>query len=191
MDRLRSTLPTATDALPADLKVTPGFRMPKLSPRRFSPRVKRNANILKMLRKPKPNWKNMLKGRKSEGSDNGRLSTIDQGDEEEETAGSEPVGSSSHDEGERLASHHSMTPGLLSQGRDLHVNVSFPHPAICSCDCQCSCLGWVVEAPDLASHATFTAHKRADPSIYCIARHALAQSDCPRVAYQGGLRLNR
>ncbi|BDA41056.1 probable FT-interacting protein 3 [Coccomyxa sp. Obi] len=123
MDRLRSTLPTESDALPADLKVKPGFHMPKLSPRRFSPKVKRNTSILKMLRKPKPNWKNLLKGRKSEGSDSGRLSTIDQGDEEEESAGSEPVGSPAHDEGERLASHHSMTPGLLSQGRDLHVNV--------------------------------------------------------------------
>ena len=67
----------------------------------------------------------MLKGKISEGSDSGRLSTIDQGDEEEE-AGSQPGGSASHDEGEQLASHHSMTPELLSQGRDLHVNVSSP-----------------------------------------------------------------
>ncbi len=71
----------------------------------------------------------MLKGRKSEGSVTGGLSTIDQGDEEEESAGSAPVASPADNGGERLASYHSMTPGLLSQGRDLHVNVSLPsHP---------------------------------------------------------------
>jgi hypothetical protein len=128
MDRLRSTLPTESAALPADLKVKPGFSMPKLSPRGISPKVKRNASILKLLRKPKPHWKNMLKGKKSEDSASGKLSTMDEG---EETEGSQP--SESHvqlqDEGAQLETHHSMVPSILGQGQDLHVHVRLlPRP---------------------------------------------------------------
>ena len=122
MDRLRSTLPTESAALPADLKVkSGGFRMPKLSPRGTSPKeFKRNTSILKLLRKPKPHWKNMLKGKKSQGTDDGKLSTMDEG---EETEGSQPSQSAVVDEGSQIQSHHSMAPGILGQSRDLHVHV--------------------------------------------------------------------
>lgn len=117
MDRMRSTLATESQALPVDVKPG-GFRMPKLSPRGISPKVKRNASILKLLRKPKPHWKEMLKGKHSEGSSASKLSTIEQGDEVEE--GSQRSG---QDEGDQLDSHHSMTPDIISQNWDLHVHV--------------------------------------------------------------------
>ncbi|EIE27012.1 hypothetical protein COCSUDRAFT_83571 [Coccomyxa subellipsoidea C-169] len=105
-----------------DLKVkSGGFRMPKLSPRGTSPKeFKRNTSILKLLRKPKPHWKNMLKGKKSQGTDDGKLSTMDEG---EETEGSQPSQSAVVDEGSQIQSHHSMAPGILGQSRDLHVHV--------------------------------------------------------------------
>ncbi|KAK9916339.1 hypothetical protein WJX75_001462 [Coccomyxa subellipsoidea] len=46
MDRLRSTLPTESAALPADLKVKPGFSMPKLSPRGISPKLETHHSMV-------------------------------------------------------------------------------------------------------------------------------------------------